>query len=101
MNTVSVLYVLLSLWLIVGGGIAFLLIGLMNIPPDRLTTLLKNANVDKILIDGCLEAKEKWKREGLLTKLLKAFLWVVISPMVALLFIALSVSASISKAIKK
>mgnify|MGYP003589033470 CR=1 FL=1 len=97
----TALYVVLGLWLVVGVSLTTLILWLIYTSPIKLAYLFKEAGVEQHVIDSFMDARNNWKNDSFLGKILRLMLFTVLSPMVFLALIVVSVSSSLSKMIGK
>ena len=97
----TALYVVLGLWLVVGVSLTTLILGLIYTSPIKLAYLFKEASVEQHVIDMFMDARNIWKNDSFLGKVLRVILFTVLSPMVFLALLMVSVSSSLSKMIGK
>ena len=97
----TALYVVVGLWLVVGGFLATLVLWLVYMPPIKLAFIFKKVNLEQHVIDTFMDARNNWKNDSFLGKVLRLILFTVLSPMVFLALLMVSVSSSSSKTIGK
>ena len=97
----TALYVVLGLWLVVGVFLTTLILGLIYTSPIKLAYLFKEVSVEQHVIDTFMDARNNWKNDSFLGKVLRITLFTVLSPMVFLALLMVSVSSSLSKMIGK
>ena len=97
----TALYVVLGLWLVVAVFLTTVVLGLIYTSPIKLAYLSKEANVEQHVIDAFMDARNNWKNDSFLGKVLRLILFTVLSPMVFLALLMVSVSSSLSKMIGK
>ena len=97
----TALYVVLGLWLVVGVFLTTLILGLIYTSPIKLEFIFKDINLEQHVIDSFMDARNNWKNDSFLGKVLRITLFTVLSPMVFLALLMVSVSSSLSKMIGK
>lgn len=97
----TALYVVLGLWLVVGVSLATLVLWLVYMSPIKLAFILEEVNLEQHVIDSFTDARNNWKNDSFLGKVLRVILFTVLSPMVFLALLMVSVSSSLSKMIGK
>ena len=97
----TVLYVVVGLWLIVGFFLTTLDLWLVYMSPIKLAFIFKGLNLEQHVIDSFTDARNDWKNDSFLGKVLRVILFTVLSPMVFLALLMVSVSSSLSKMIGK
>ena len=84
----TALYVVVGLWLVVGFFLTTLVLWLVYMSPVKLAFIFK-------------DARNNWKNDSFLGKVLRLILFTVLSPMVFLALLMVSASSSLSKMIGK
>ena len=97
----TALYVVVGLWLVVGFFLTTLVLWLVYMSPIKLAFIFKEASVEQHVIDSFMDARNNWKNDSFLGKVLRVILLTVLSPMVFLALLMVSVSSSLSKMIGK
>lgn len=97
----TALYVVLGLWLVVGCFLTTLVLWLVYMSPVKLAFIFKGVNLEPHVIDSFMDARNNWKNDSFLGKVLRLMLFTVLSPMVFLALIVVSASSSLSKMIGK
>lgn len=97
----TALYVVLGLWLVVGCFLTTLVLWLVYMSPVKLVFIFKDVNLEQHVIDSFMDARNNWKNDSFLGKVLRLMLFTVLSPMVFLALIVVSASSSLSKMIGK
>ena len=97
----TALYVVLGLWLVVGFFLTTLVLWLVYMSPIKLAFILEEVNLEQHIIDSFTDARNNWKNDSFLGKVLRVILFTVLSPMVFLALLMVSVSSSLSKMIGK
>ena len=97
----TALYVVLGLWLVVGVSLTTLILGLIYASPIKLVFIFKEVNLEQHVVDSFMDARNNWKNDSFLGKVLRLILFTVLSPMVFLALLMVSVSSSLSKMIGK
>ena len=97
----TALYVVLGLWLVVGCFLTTLVLWLVYMSPIKLAFIFKEVNLEQHVIDSFMDARNNWKNDSFLGKVLRVILFTVLSPMVFLALVVVAVSASLSKMIGK
>ena len=97
----TALYVVVGLWLVVGFFLTTLVLWLVYMSPIKLAFIFKEASVEQHVIDSFMDARNNWKNDSFLGKVLRVILFTVLSPMVFLALLMVSVSSSLSKMIGK
>lgn len=97
----TALYIVLGLWLVVGVSLTTLILGLVYMSPTKLAFIFKEVNLEQHVIDSFTDARNNWKNDSFLGKVLRVILFTVLSPMVFLALLMVSVSSSLSKMIGK
>ena len=97
----TALYVVVGLWLVVGFFLTTLVLWLVYMSPIKLAFIFKEASVEQHVIDSFMDARNNWKNDSFIGKVLRAILFTVLSPMVFLALLMVSVSSSLSKMIGK
>ena len=97
----TALYVVLGLWLVVGVSLTTLVLWLVYMSPIKLAFILEEVNLEQHVIDSFTDARNNWKNDSFLGKVLRVILFTVLSPMVFLALLMVSVSSSLSKMIGK
>ena len=97
----TALYVVLGLWLVVGFFLTTLVLWLVYMSPIKLAFILEEVNLEQHVIDSFTDARNNWKNDSFLGKVLRVILFTVLSPMVFLALLMVSVSSSLSKMIGK
>ena len=95
------LYVVLGLWLVVGCFMTTLVLWLVYMSPIKLVFIFKEVDLEQHVIDSFMDARNNWKNDSFLGKVLRLILFTVLSPMVFLALILVSASSSLSKMIWK
>ena len=97
----TALYVVSGLWLVVGCFLTTLVVWLVYMSPIKLAFIFKEVNLEQHVIDSFTDARNNWKNDSFLGKVLRLMLFTVLSPMVFLAFVALTISSSLSKMVGK
>ena len=97
----TALYVVLGLWLVVGCFLTTLVLWLVYMSPVKLAFIFKEVNLEQHVIDSFMDARNNWKNDSFLGKVLRLILFTVLSPMVFLALRMVSLSSSLSKMIWK
>ena len=97
----TALYVVVGLWLVVGFFLTTLVLWSVYMSPIKLAFIFKEASVEQHVIDSFMDARNNWKNDSFLGKVLRVILFTVLSPMVFLALLMVSVSSSLSKMIGK
>ena len=97
----TALYVVVGLWLVVGFFLTTLVLWLVYMSPIKLAFIFKEVNLEQHVIDSFTDARNNWKNDSFLGKVLRLILLTVLSPMVFLALLMVSVSSSLSKMIGK
>ena len=97
----TALYVVVGLWLVVGFFLTTLVLWLVYMSPIKLTFIFKEVNLEQHVIDSFMDARNNWKNDSFLGKVLRVVLFTVLSPMVFLALLMVSASSSLSKMIGK
>ena len=97
----TALYVVVGLWLVVGVFLTTLVLWLVYMSPVKLIFIFKDINLEQHVIDSFMDARNNWKNDSFLGKVLRLILFTVLSPMVFLALLMVSVSSSLSKMIGK
>ena len=97
----TALYGVLGLWLVVGCFLTTLDLWLVYMSPTKLAFIFKDVNLEQHVIDSFMDARNNWKNDSFLGKVLRLMLFMVLSPMVFLALIVVSVSSSLSNMIGK
>ena len=97
----TALYVVVGLWLVVGFFLTTLVLWLVYMSPIKLEFIFKEASVEQHVIDSFTDARNNWKNDSFIGKVLRVILFTVLSPMVFLALMVVSVSSSLSKMIGK
>ena len=97
----TALYVVVGLWLVVGGFLTTLVLWLVYKSPIKLVFIFEEVNLEQHVIDSFMDARNNWKNDSFLGKVLRLMLFTVLSPMVFLALIVVSASSSLSKMIGK
>ena len=97
----TALYVVVGLWLVVGFFLTTLVLWLVYMSPIKLAFIFKEVSVEQHVIDSFMDARNNWKNDSFIGKVLRAILFTVLSPMVFLALLMVSVSSSLSKMIGK
>ena len=97
----TALYVVVGLWLVVGFFLTTLVLWLVYMSPIKLAFILEEVNLEQHVIDSFTDARNNWKNDSFLGKVLRVILFTVLSPMVFLALLMVSVSSSLSKMIGK
>lgn len=97
----TALYVVIGLWLVVGCFLTTLVLWLVYMSPIKLAFIFKEVNLEQHVIDSFMDARNNWKNDSFLGKVLRVILFMVLSPMVFLALLMVSVSSSLSKMIGK
>ena len=86
----TALYVVIGLWLVVGGFLTTLVLWLVYMSPIKLVFIFKEVNVEQHVIDSFMGVRNNWKNDSFLGKVLRLILFTVLSPMVFLALILVS-----------
>ena len=97
----TALYVVVGLWLVVGFFLTTLVLWLVYMSPIKLAFIFEEVNLEQHVIDSFTDARNNWKNDSFLGKVLRVILFTVLSPMVFLALLMVSVSSSLSKMIGK
>lgn len=97
----TALYVVVGLWLVVGCFLTTLVLWIVYMSPIKLEFIFKDVNLEQHVIDSFMDARNNWKNDSFLGKVLRVILFTVLSPMVFLALLMVSVSSSVSKMIGK
>ena len=97
----TALYVVIGLWLVVGCFLTTLVLWSVYMSPIKLVFIFKEVNLEQHVIDSFMGARNNWKNDSFLGKVLRVILFMVLSPMVFLALLMVSVSSSLSKMIGK
>lgn len=97
----TALYVVIGLWLVVGCFLTTLVLWSVYMSPIKLVFIFKEVNLEQHVIDSFMDARNNWKNDSFLGKVLRVILFMVLSPMVFLALLMVSVSSSLSKMIGK
>ena len=97
----TALYVVVGLWLVVGFFLTTLVLWLVYMSPIKLAFIFKEVNLEQHVIDSFMDARNNWKNDTFLGKVLRVVLFTVLSPMGYLALLMVSVSSSLSKMIGK
>lgn len=97
----TALYVVVGLWLVVGFFLTTLVLWLVYMSSTKLAFIFKDVNLEQHVIDSFMDARNNWKNDSFLGKVLRLILFTVLSPMVFLALLMVSVSSSLSKMIGK
>ena len=97
----TALYVVVGLWLVVGFFLTTLVLWLVYMSPIKLVFIFKEVNLEQHVIDSFTDARNNWKNDSFLGKVLRVILFTVLSPMVFLALMVVSVSSSLSKMVGK
>lgn len=97
----TALYVVVGLWLVVGFFLTALVLWLVYMSPIKLAFIFNEVNLEQHVIDSFMDARNNWKNDSFLGKVLRLILFTVLSPMVFLALLMVSVSSSLSKTIGK
>ena len=97
----TALYVVLCLWLVVGCLLTTLVLWLVYMSPTKLAFIFKEVDLEQHVIDSFIDARNNWKNDSFLGKVLRLILFAVLSPMVFLALLMVSVSSSLRKMIGK
>ena len=97
----TALYVVLGLWLVVGCFLTTLVLWLVYMSPIKLAFIFKEVSLERHVIDSFMDARNNWKNDSFLGKVLRIILFAVLSPMVFLALLMVSVSSSLSKMMGK
>ena len=97
----TALYVVIGLWLVVGGFMTTLVLWSVYMSPIKLAFIFKEVDLEQHVIDSFMDARNNWKNDSFLGKVLHLILFTVISPMVFLALLMVSVSSSSRKMIGK
>ena len=95
----TALYVVVGLWLVVGFFLTTLVLWLVYMSPIKLTFIFKGVNLEQHVIDSFMDARNNWKNDSFLGKVLRVILFTVLSPMVFLALLMVLVSSSLSKGV--
>ena len=80
----TALYVVLGLWLVVGFFLTTLVLWLVYMSPIKLAFIFEEVNLEQHVIDSFTDARNNWKNDSFLGKVLRLILLTVLSPMVFL-----------------
>ena len=97
----TALYVVIGLWLVVGCFLTTLVLWSVYMSPIKLAFIFKEVNLEQHVIDSFMDARNNWKNDSFLGKVLRVILFMVLSPTVFLALLMVSVSSSLSKMIGK
>ena len=97
----TALYVVVGLWLVVGFFLTTLVLWLVCMSPIKLAFIFKEVKLEQHVIDSFMDARNNWKNDSFLGKVLRVILFTVLSPMVFLALLIVSASSSLSKMIGK
>ena len=97
----TALYVVVGLWLVVGFFLTTLVLWLVYMSPIKLVFIFKEVKLEQHVIDSFMDARNNWKNDSFLGKVLRVILFTVLSPMVFLALLIVSASSSLSKMIGK
>ena len=97
----TALYVVVGLWLVVGFFLTTLVLWLVYMSPIKLVFIFKDVNLEQHVIDSFMDARNNWKNDSFIGKVLRVILLTVLSPMVFLALMVVSASSSLSKMIGK
>ena len=97
----TALYVVVGLWLVVGCFLTTLVLWLVYMSQTKLAFIFKEVNLEQHVSDSFMDARNNWKNDSFLGKVLRLILLTVLSPMVFLALLMVSVSSSSSKMIGK
>ena len=97
----TALYVVVGLWLVVGFFLTTLVLWLVYMSPIKLEFIFKDVNLEQHVIDSFMDARNNWKNDSFIGKVLRVILLTVLSPMVFLALMVVSASSSLSKMIGK
>ena len=97
----TALYVVIGLWLVVGGFMTTLVLWSVYMSPIKLAFIFKEVDLEQHVIDSFMDTRNNWKNDSFLGKVSRLMLFMVLSPMVFLALIVVSVSSSLSKMIGK
>ena len=97
----TALYVVIGLWLVVGGFLTTLVLWSVYMSPIKLVFIFKEVDLEQHVIDSFMDARNNWKNDSFLGKVLGLILLTALSPMVFLALLMVSVSSSSSKTIGK
>ena len=97
----TALCVVVGLWLVVGFFLTALVLRLVYMSPIKLAFIFKEVKLEQHVIDSFTDARNNWKNDSFLGKVLRIALFTVLSPMVFLALLMVSVTSSLSKMIGK
>ena len=97
----TALYVVIGLWLVVGCFLTTLVLWSVYMSPIKLVFIFKEVNLEQHVIDSFMDARNNWKNDSFLGKVLRVILFMVLSPTVFLALLMVSVASSLSKMIGK
>ena len=97
----TALYVVLGLWLVVGCFLTTLVLRSVYMSPIKLTFIFKEVNLEQHVVDSFMDARNNWKNDSFLGKVLRVILFMVLSPMVFLALLMVSASSGLSKMVGK
>ena len=97
----TALYVVVGLWLVVGVFLTTLVLWLVYMSPIKLAFIFKEVKLEQHVIDSFTDARNNWKNDSFLGKVLRLILFTVLSPMAFLVLLMVSVSSGLSKMIGK
>ena len=83
------------------GFLTTLVLWLVYMSPIKLAFIFKEVDLEQHVIDSFMDARNNWKNDSFLGKVLRLILFTVLSPMVFLALILVSASSSLSKMIWK
>ena len=86
----TALYVVVGLWVVVGCFLTTLVLWLVYMSPIKLGFIFKEVNLEQHVIDSFMDARNNWKNDSFLGKVLRLILFTVLSPMVFLALILVS-----------
>ena len=86
----TALYVVVGLWLVVGCFLTTLVLWSVYTSPIKLGFIFKEVNLEQHVIDSFMDARNNWKNDSFLGKVLRIILFTVLSPMVFLALILVS-----------
>ena len=86
----TALYVVVGLWLVVGCFLTTLVLWLVYMSPIKLAFIFEEVNLEQHVIDSFMDARNNWKNDSFLGKVLRLILLTVLSPMVFLALILVS-----------
>ena len=88
------LYIVLGLWLVVGGFLTTFVLWSVYMSPIKLEFIFKEVNLEQHVIDSFMDARNNWKNDSFLGKVLFLILFTVLSPMIFLALLVVSVSSN-------